>query len=291
MAKIYAIANRKGGCGKSTSVVNLGASLAKQGKKVLVLDGDSQHSLTVSLGVKEPDKLQSSLSTLITDIISNKDIKWETSIITHSEGMALLPSNNSLAGIEITLAPLMGRETVMGQLLEVISPHFDVVLIDTPPTLDLLTINALAAAHSVIIPVAPKFLDAKGLELLLKSIAQIRRFINPNLSIAGILLTMVDRRSKFTKEITGMIEEAYGEQIRIFKSQIPYSVRAVESSATGRSIFEYEPNGRVALAYAALALELFADGLGCSSPTKAPVRSPSVSSYCSAARQGVLANA
>ena len=148
---------------KSTSVVNLAASLVKQGKKVAVLDGDSQHSLTVSLGVKEPDKLKNSLSTIIADIIGDKEIDLETSIINHSEGISLLPSNNSLAGTEIVLAPLMGRETVLRRLLEVMSPHFDFVLLDTPPTLELLTINALAAAHSVIIPVAPKFLDAKGL--------------------------------------------------------------------------------------------------------------------------------
>ena len=260
MGKIVAVCNRKGGCGKSTSVVNLGASLAKQGKRVLVLDGDSQHSLTVSLGVKEPDKLQNTLSTIIADIIGDREINWTESIINHSEGITLLPSNNSLAGIEITLAPLMGREAVIRQLLEVASPHFDFVLLDTPPTLDLLTINALAAAHSVIIPVAPKFLDAKGLELLLKSVVKVRKHINPNLDIAGILLTMVDKRTKFTKEIIGMIEEAYGKQIRIFKSQIPYSVRAVESSATGKSIFKHDPNGKVAQAYAALTQELLAEG-------------------------------
>lgn len=261
MGKVLAIANRKGGCGKSTSVVNLGASLARQGKKVLVLDGDSQHSLTVSLGVREPDKLQGTLSSIIADIIDERETDWAKGIIDHSENMSLLPSNNSLAGIEIVLAPLMGRETVMRRLLEAVSPHYDYVLLDTPPTLDLLTINALAAANSVIIPVAPKFLDAKGLELLLKSVVQVRRHINPKLEIAGILLTMVDRRAKFTKEIISMIEEAYGGQIRIFKSQIPHSVRAVESSATGKSIFAHEPNGRVAAAYAALTQELLAEGV------------------------------
>ena len=261
MGKIIAICNRKGGCGKSTSVVNLGASLAKQGKKVLVVDGDSQHSLTVSLGVKEPDRLQNTLASIIIDIVNDRVFNWMVSIINHQEGIALLPSNNSLAGIEIVLAPLMGREAVMRRLLEVVSPHFDFVLLDTPPTLDLLTINALATAHSVLIPVAPKFLDVKGLELLLKSVVQVRKHINPNLDIAGILLTMVDRRTKFTKEIISVIEEAYGKQICIFKSQIPHSVRAVESSATGKSIFEHEPNGRVALAYEALTQELLAEGV------------------------------
>jgi len=140
----------------------------------------------------------------------------------------LLPSNSSLTGIELALAPLIGRETVLRQYVDMIKPLYDYILIDTPPTLDLLTINALAVADSVIIPVVPRFLDAKGLELLLKSIAQVRRQINPSLSIGGILLTMVDRRANFTREIITLVENAYGGNIRIFGEYIPRSVRASE---------------------------------------------------------------
>ena len=129
-------------------------------------------------------------------------------------------------------------------------------MIDTAPTLDLLTVNALAAADSVIIPATPKFLDAKGLELLLKSIAQIRRAINPNLAIGGILLTMVDKRANFTKKVIASIDEAYGERIHIFKDFIPHSVRAAETSATGKSIFTHDPTSKVAAAYASLAEEV-----------------------------------
>jgi chromosome partitioning protein len=124
----------------------------------------------------------------------------------------------------------------------------------------MLTINSLAAADSVIIPVAPKFLDAKGLELLLKSIAQIRKHINPKLSICGILLTMVDTRTNFTKGIISMIEQAYGEEIHIFKNHVPHSVRAAESSATGKSIFSHDPNGKIAAAYDALSREVLNRG-------------------------------
>ena len=172
-----------------------------------------------------------------------------------------MPSNNGLAGMEIVLAPIMGRETVLRQYIDKVRSQYDYILIDTAPTLDLLAINALASADSVIIPVAPKFLDAKGLELLLKSIAQIRQYINPKLEIGGILLAMVDKRTNIAKDIIFMIEQAYGANINIFKEPIPHSVRAVETSATGKSIFEHDPNGKVAAAYASLAQELLLGGI------------------------------
>jgi len=256
MGKVLAVTNRKGGTGKSTSCISLAAGLARQGKKVLIIDADSQHSATVSLGIKEPDKLEVTLATIMQSIIKEQEIDPLDGIISHDEGIHLLPSNNGLAGMEIVLAPIMGRETVLRQYIDKIRGLFEYVLIDTAPTLDLLAINALAAADSVIIPVAPKFLDAKGLELLLKSIAQTRRFINPNLAIGGILFTMIDRRANITKDMITMIQQAYGENINIFKEPIPHSVRAVETSATGKSIFEHDPNGKVAAAYASLTQEL-----------------------------------
>jgi len=256
MGKVMVIANRKGGCGKSMTAASLGVGLARQGKKTLIIDADSQHSLTVSMGVTEPDKLPVSLATVMSDIISEKDIDPTAGIIYHSEGVNLMPSKNTLAGMEIALAPLIGRETVLRQYIEKVRPMYDYCLIDTAPTLDLLTVNALAAADSTIIPVCPKFLDAKGLELLLKSIAQIRRQINPSLAISGILLTMVDRRTNFTREIISLVENAYGGKIHIFGEHIPLSVRAAESTAQGVSIFTHDPNGKVAAAYAALTREV-----------------------------------
>ena len=256
MGKVLAITNRKGGTGKTMTSVSLGASLARQGKKILIIDADSQHSATVSLGVAEPDKLAVSLSTIMQSIIMEQEIDPMKGIISHDEGISLMPSNNGLAGMEISLAPIIGRETVLRQYIDKVRGLYDYILIDTAPTLDLLAVNALAAADSVITPVAPKYLDAKGLELLLKSIAQTRRHINPKLAIGGILLTMVDKRANITKEIIAMIKQAYGESINIFKEAIPHSVRAVEASTTGKSIFEFDPNGKVALAYASLAREV-----------------------------------
>ena len=259
MGKVIVIANRKGGCGKSMTAVNLGVGLSRQGKKTLIIDADSQHSLTASFGIKEPDKLPVSLATIMSDIINEKDIDPKAGIIHQSEGVDIMPSNNTLAGMEIALAPLIGREAVLRQYIEKVRGLYSYILIDTAPTLDLLTVNALAAADSTIIPVTPKYLDAKGLELLLKSIAQIRRAINPKLDICGILLTMVDRRTIFTRDIITLIENAYGNKIRIFGEHIPLSVRAAESTAQGINIFTYDPNGKVASAYSALVKEVLDD--------------------------------
>jgi len=252
MGKTIVITNRKGGCGKSFTAANLGVGLARQGKKVLLIDADNQHSLTVSMGVLEPDKLFVTLSTIISDIIAKKEFNPTAGIIHHEEGVDLMPANDSLTGMELTLAPLMGREIILRKYINKVKPLYDFILIDTSPTLDLLTINSLAAADSTLIPVVPKFLDAKGLELLLKSIANIREDINPNLSICGILLTMVNNRTNLSKGIINVIKEAYGEEIRIFEPPVPHSVRAAETSAIGKSIFTHDPNGRVAAAYNAL---------------------------------------
>jgi len=256
MGKTIFIGARKGGVGKTMTAANLGVGLAHEGKKVLVIDADSQHSLTVSLGIKEPDKLSVTLATVMNHIINESEFDPAGGLIHHSEGVDLLPANNSLTGIELALGPIIGRETVLRQYIEMVKPLYDYILIDTAPTLDLLTINALAASDSVIIPIVPKFLDAKGLELLLRSIAQIKRQINPSLSISGILLTMVDKRANFTREIISLVENAYGDKIRIFGEHIPRSVRAAESTAQGISIFSYDPNGIVAAAYQSLVREV-----------------------------------
>ena len=259
MGKTIAVSCLKGGVGKTMTSASLGVGLAKQGKKVVCIDTDAQHSLTVSFGIPEPDKLPVTLSTVMSNIISETDFDPMAGIIHHSDGVDILPSNNTLAGMEIALVQQIGRETVLRQYIEKLKPFYDYIIADCAPSLDLLTINALAAADSVIIPVVPKYLDAKGLELLLKSIAQIRRQINPALSISGILLTMVDRRASFTREIISLVETAYGSKIHIFGEHIPHSVRAAESTAQGISIFSHDPNGKVAAAYAALTKEVLDD--------------------------------
>ena len=261
MGKTIVITNRKGGTGKSTTAVNLGVGLARRGKRVLLLDADSQSSLTVSMGTAEPDKLPVTLATVMSSIISERSFDYADGIIRHAEGVDLLPANNSLARTELELASLLvGRETVLRQYIETVKALYDYVIVDTAPTLGLLTVNALAAADSVIIPVTPKFLDAKGLELLLKTISQIKRQINPVLEISGILLTMVEKRANFTREIISMIEDAYGGKIYIFREHIPRSIRAAETSAHGKSIYLHDPKGKAAAAYAALTGEVLCCG-------------------------------
>jgi chromosome partitioning protein len=259
MGKTIAVSNMKGGVGKTMTAASLGVGLARQGKSVLCLDADAQHSLTVSFGISDPAKLPVTLSTIMSYIISETDFDPASGIVRHSDGVDLLPSNNTLAALEISLAGLIGRETILRQYIDMVKPLYDYIIVDCAPSLDLLTINALAAASSVIIPVVPRFLDAKGLELLLKSVAQIRKQINPSLSINGILLTMVDPRARFTQEIITLVENAYGGKIRIFNERIPRSVRASESTAQGVSIFTHDPNGKVAAAYAALTREVLSD--------------------------------
>jgi len=250
----------KGGVGKTMTAASLGAGLARQGKSVLCLDADAQHSLTVSFGVKEPDKLPVTLTTMMHNIITETDFDPLSGIVRHSDGVDVLPSNNTLAGLEISLSGLViGRETVLRQYIDMVKTQYDYVILDCAPSLDLLTVNALSASDSVIIPVVPRFLDAKGLELLLKRITQVRRQINPTLSIGGILLTMVDKRASFTRDIISLVETAYGSNIHIFGEHIPRSVRVSESTAQGVSIFTYDPNGKVAAAYAALTREVLAD--------------------------------
>jgi chromosome partitioning protein len=260
MGKTIAVSNMKGGVGKTMTAASLGAGLARQGKSVLCLDADAQHSLTLSFGVNDPTKLSVTLSAVMSNIISETDFEPTSGIIRHSDGVDLLPSDNTLAGIELALGKMLfGRESVLRQYIEKVKVLYDYVIVDCAPSLDLLTVNALAAADSVIIPVVPSFLDAKGLELLLKAIAQIHRQINPALSIGGILLTMVDRRANFTRDIIALVENAYGGKIRIFGEHIPRSVRASESTAQGVSIFTHDPNGKVAAAYAALTRDVLSD--------------------------------
>jgi chromosome partitioning protein len=251
MATVICLSNEKGGCAKSVTAANLGFGLARHGKKVLLLDADAQGSLTISLGNHQPDKLSVTLATVMEKILNETDFNPTEGTLHHDEGVDLMPANIKLAKTEILLASEMERETKLRQYIDMVRPLYEYIVIDTSPSLGLMTVNALAASDKVIIPVAPKYLDVKGLELLLKTIAGLRKKINPNLEIGGILFTMVDRRSKFTKEIIGMIESAYGGNISIFKEYIPLSVRAAETSREGKSIYNYDPKGKVAAAYAA----------------------------------------
>ena len=187
--KVIALTNQKGGVGKTTTAVNLGVGLVQQGKKVLLIDADAQANLTMALGYNRPDDIPITLSTVMQNIIDDKSFDVSQGIIHHSEGVDLLPSNIELSGFEVRLINAMSRERVLKTYVNEVKKNYDYVLIDCMPSLGMITINALAAADSVIIPTQPHYLSAKGLELLLRSVSMVKRQINPKLRIDGILMT------------------------------------------------------------------------------------------------------
>ena len=254
--KIIAIANQKGGVGKTTTCANLGVGLAQEGKRVLLIDSDPQGSLSISLGFTEPDKLPYTLSTAMMQAIEDQPVTVAEGILHHEEKVDLLPANIELAGLEVSLINAMSREKILKQCLEPLKRDYDYILIDCMPSLGMLTINALAAADSVLVPAQPQFLSAKGLEQLLQTVNKVRRQINRNLRNDGILLTMADSRTNYSKEVSSLLRSTYGSKIKVFDTEIPRSVRAAEISAEGKSIYAHDPNGKVAAAYRSLTGEV-----------------------------------
>lgn len=258
-AVVLAVSNQKGGTGKTTTCENLGIGLAQEGKKVLLVDTDPQASLTVALGYPRPDDLSFTLSDAMEKIMTEQPIAPGEGLLHHPEGVDLMPANIMLSGLEVSLVNAMNREKILKQYLDTVRREYDFILLDCMPSLGMLTVNALAAADQVLIPVQAQYLSAKGLEQLLQTINKVRRQINPKLKIEGILLTMVDSRTNYAKEISALIREAYGSNIKVFSTDIPRSVRAAEISAEGRSIFKHDPKGKVAGAYRVLTKEVLSD--------------------------------
>jgi len=254
--QVMAIVNQKGGVGKTVTTQNLGTGLSLQGKTVLMVDFDPQSSLSVSCIKSYPSDLDCTVGELLEKVMTEHAIADGEGVIHTEEAVDLIAADISLAGLEVSLVNMMSRETILKQFIDSIKDQYDYILIDCSPSLGMLTINALAAADSVIIPVQPQFLSAKGLEQLLQTINKVKRQINPKLRIEGILLTMVDGRTNNAKEITNLIRETYGGKIKVFTTEIPRSVRAEETSAAGESIFKYDPGGKVAEAYGNLTKEV-----------------------------------
>ena len=260
MCKVIAVANQKGGVGKTTTTGNLGIGLVKQGKKVLLIDADPQGSLTASLGYQEPDNIGTTLATIMGKIINDEKIEPTEGLLHHEEGVDIMPGNIELSGLEVSLVNVMSRECILREYISIVKEQYDYILIDCMPSLGMITINAFSCADSILIPVQAAYLPVKGLQQLIKTIGKVKRQINPQLKIEGILLTMVDNRTNYVKDIDTMIRENYGSKVKIFTNNIPSSVRAAEISAEGVSIFVHAPKGKVASAYLSLTEEVLANG-------------------------------
>ena len=258
-ATIMAVVNQKGGTGKTTTCENLGIGLANEGKRVLLVDTDPQASLTIVLGHPRPDDLPVTLTDLMAKVMQDQPIAPKEGILSHEEGVDLVPANITLSGMEVSLVNAMSRETVLRQVLDALKFQYDYILLDCMPSLGMLTVNALAASDQVLIPVQANYLSAKGLEQLLQTVNKVKRQINPKLRIEGILLTMVDFRTNFAKEISTLIRDTYGSKLKVYDADIPRSVRAAEISAEGVSIFKHDPGGKVAEAYRGLTKEVLAN--------------------------------
>lgn len=256
MCRVIVISNQKGGVGKTTTTVNLGIGLARKGKKVLLIDADPQGSLTASLGYVEPDEIGVTLATIMMAVINEKEISRTDGILHHKEKVDLLPANLDLSALEVTMGNVMSRELIMKEYIEMVRDDYDYILIDCMPSLGMMTINALVAADSVLIPVQAAYLPVKGLQQLISTISVVKKRLNRKLVFEGILLTMVDFRTNYAKDVAGKVREAYGNAIKIFDKAIPMSVKAAETSAEGVSIFSYCSSGKVAQAYKAISEEI-----------------------------------
>jgi chromosome partitioning protein len=251
VAKVIAVANQKGGVAKTTTVHSLGVALAQQSRRVLVVDLDPQACLTYSLGVN-PDELGASLHEVLSQRAEMADVRRE---VTGVEGLSVIPATIDLAGAEVHLLSRTGREHVLARALQPILGEYDVVLIDCPPSLGVLTINGLTAAEVVVVPLQCEALGHRGVGQLLETIEDVRQFANDELDVLGVIATMYDGRTTHSRKVLSEVGARYG--LRVFDPPVPKSIRFAEAPELGRSVLQHAPASPGAAAYRALASQIF----------------------------------
>ena len=253
---VIAVCNQKGGVGKTATAVSMSIALAHEGKKVLLVDFDSQGDSTYSLGWYDSREYKDTIASLMKKVVRGDEITEREAIRTHKEGIDVIPANDELSDLDMILVTAMNRERNLKTYLDEVKKDYDYVILDCPPSLGILTVNALTAANSVIIPVQAEPLPAKDMTELLRTISRVKRSLNPKLRIDGILMTFIDNRNKLTAEVSEQIRRNYGSAINVFDTEIPVGVNASRATAVGKSIFAYDRSGEVAKAYKSLVKEV-----------------------------------